>query len=65
MNYGVKEELLPLVGLRGIGRVRARALFNAGFAGMKDIGRAPVERLAGVQGIGDAIARDIKKQAML
>ena len=64
VNYGVKEELLPLVGLRGIGRVRARALFNAGFPGLKDIGRAPVESLAGVQGIGEAIARDIKKQAV-
>ena len=63
VNYGVKEELLPLVALRGIGRVRARALFNAGFPAPADIGRAPAERLAQVPGIGEAIARDIKKQA--
>ncbi|MDD1660291.1 MAG: ATP-dependent DNA helicase, partial [Methanomicrobiales archaeon] len=31
MKYGVKPELLPLVSLRGIGRVRARRLFNQGF----------------------------------
>ncbi len=30
VGYGVKEELLLLVELRGIGRVRARKLFNAG-----------------------------------
>ena len=31
IRYGVKEELLPLVALEGIGRVKARALYNAGF----------------------------------
>jgi helicase len=30
VKYGVKEELLSLVELRGIGRVRARKLFSAG-----------------------------------
>ena len=30
LRYGVREELLPLVKLRGIGRVRARALYRAG-----------------------------------
>ncbi|MDA8087079.1 MAG: DEAD/DEAH box helicase [Nitrospiraceae bacterium] len=62
VNYGVKEELLPLVGLRGIGRVRARALFDAGFPGLEDIGRAGAGQLAQVPGIGEAIAQDIKKQ---
>nr|WP_319539360.1 ATP-dependent DNA helicase [uncultured Methanospirillum sp.] len=31
VQYGVKEELLPLVQLRNIGRVRARRLYNAGY----------------------------------
>ncbi|MBI5036722.1 hypothetical protein HZC09_05255 [Candidatus Micrarchaeota archaeon] len=30
IKYGVKEELLPLTSFRGIGRVRARKLWNAG-----------------------------------
>ncbi len=30
LRYGIKEELLELCSLRGIGRVRARKLFNAG-----------------------------------
>lgn len=33
---GVKEELLELVNLKGIGRVRARMLFNAGFKTVGD-----------------------------
>jgi Superfamily II helicase len=28
---GIKEELIPLVSLKGIGRVRARRLFNRGY----------------------------------
>jgi helicase len=60
--YGVKEELLPLVGLKGIGRVRARNLFNAGYKGAKEIRRADVEALEKVPAIGRGIAEDIKKQ---
>lgn len=31
MKYGCKEELLKLIKLKGIGRIKARKLFNAGF----------------------------------
>lgn len=31
MQYGVRQELLPLVRLKGIGRVRARRLYDAGY----------------------------------
>lgn len=30
LQYGVKDELLPLIALRGVGRVRARRLFDKG-----------------------------------
>jgi helicase len=60
--YGVKQELLPLVGLKGIGRVRARNLFNAGYKGPKEIRAADVEALEKVPAIGRGIAEDIKKQ---
>ncbi len=46
VRYGVKEELLDLVRLRGIGRVRARLLFRAGFADREALRAAPVERIA-------------------
>ena len=61
-HYGVKEELLALVGLRGIGRVRARGLYEAGFKNLEDISWAAVEGLSAVPGIGEGIAMDIKKQ---
>jgi helicase len=62
--YGVREELLPLVSLRGIGRVRARDLYSAGYRGLREIREAPVEALAKVPAIGTAIAEDIKRQVM-
>jgi helicase len=61
--YGVKEELLPLVSFKGIGRIRARNLFNAGYKGRKNIRQADVKALEKVPAIGKGIAEDIKKQA--
>lgn len=61
--YGVREELLELVSLKGIGRVRARNLFNSGYRRLRDIREAEVRELEGIPGIGKAIAEDIKKQA--
>ncbi len=37
IRYGVKEELLELVEIRGIGRVRARKLFRAGIRSKEDV----------------------------
>jgi len=61
-RYGVKEELLELVSLRGIGRVRGRSLFRAGYRKLADIKRASVQELAQVPYIGPEIARSIKGQ---
>jgi helicase len=62
VQYGVKEELLPLVSLKNIGRVRARSLFDAGFKTLKDIWTASVNQLSTVEHVGRVIAEDIKKQ---
>jgi helicase len=51
---GVKAELLPLVALRGIGRVRARRLFNNGIAGPEAIREAGIDRVASIIGRGMA-----------
>ncbi len=59
IRYGVKEELLQLVWIRGVGRVRARALYNAGFRKPEDIARAGVERLASLPSIGEGVAAKI------
>ena len=61
--HGIKEELLPLVSLRGIGRVRARKLYAKGFKTLKDIKAADVQSLSRVELIGKKLAESIKKQA--
>ena len=62
VQYGCKKELLNLVSLKGIGRVRARSLFNEGFKTINDLRRVPLKRLAQIRGIGEAVAKNIKKQ---
>jgi helicase len=63
LMYGVKEELLPLVAIRGVGRVRARNLFKAGYSSPKEIASADARDLEKVPAIGRAVAEDIKNQA--
>jgi helicase len=48
IRYGVREELLDLVRLRGIGRVRARLLFRAGYEDRNALRAAPLERISQV-----------------
>ena len=60
LKHGAKEELLPLLKLKGIGRVRARKLFNARIRSVEDVKKAEFSTLAAL--IGKAIALDIKKQ---
>ncbi len=62
VTYGVKEELLGLITLKGIGRIRARSLFNAGFRTREDIKKSTVAELSKVPHIGKAIAESIKRE---
>ena len=62
VRHGVREELLELVQLRGIGRVRGRSLFRAGYRRLTDIERASEQELARVPYIGTEVARSIKHQ---
>ncbi|MCJ7571262.1 MAG: DEAD/DEAH box helicase [Candidatus Thermoplasmatota archaeon] len=62
VEYGCKKELLNLVSLKGIGRIRARTLFNEGFKTINDLRGVPLKRLAQIKTIGDGIAKSIKSQ---
>ena len=62
IKYGVDEELLSLVTLRGIGRVRARTLFKHGYKDKSALKRADVAKLARIPSIGPTIASNIKVQ---
>jgi len=60
LKYGVKEELLPLVRLENIGRVRARILFRNRLRDIKELRNADLSTL--VQILGEKTALGIKKQ---
>jgi helicase len=62
VQNGCKHELLNLVTLKGIGRVRARALYHEGFKTVNDLRNVPVERIAKIKVIGKAVAKQIKQQ---
>ena len=57
IKYGVKEELLDLVRLEGIGRVRARFLFKIGIRSVDDIvkiGKSKMKKILGEK-VGEQI----------
>jgi helicase len=62
VEKGVKKELLPLVKLEGVGRVRGRVIFNAGYKTIEDLKRASVEDLTGLPLVGPRLAKRIKEQ---
>ena len=62
IKYGVKEELLKLIRLKGIGRVRARSLYGIGFTDLTEIANASEAQLSAVSNIGPTIAKNIKEQ---
>jgi helicase len=62
MHHGVKEDVLSLMEIKGVGRVRGRALHKAGYRHISDLRKASIEELMKVEGIGESIARKIKEQ---
>lgn len=62
IETGIREELIPLVKLRGIGRVRARTLYNAGYRTIGDIKKASVTELMKVPLIGSTLSKKIKEE---
>ena len=60
VEYGVKEELLVLLKLEGIGRVRARKLCAHGLRDLGDLKKVDLTTLT--QLLGKAVAESVKKQ---
>jgi helicase len=50
IHYGARQELMELVGIRGIGRVRARKLYDSGLRSIEDIRKADPVSLGGLLG---------------
>ncbi len=65
MKNGTRRELLPLIRLRGIGRVRARRLFNNGVTSPEEIKKHPREEIARIlgQGITDQIFEQLEPKS--
>jgi len=59
--YGVREELLPLVKLRGIGRVRGRILFDHGIKNLKDLENVSQETLTRILK-SSVLAKKVKEE---
>ena len=60
--YGIRGELLDLVKVKGIGRVRARILYKHGIKNLDDLAKIPVNKLAEIDKIGSTIADNIKTE---
>jgi helicase len=60
VQHGVRDELLELVQLRGIGRVRARLLWQNKIKGIADIKRVSEDTLAKI--VGAKIAKNLKEE---
>ncbi|MGC8975514.1 MAG: DUF4332 domain-containing protein, partial [Thermoprotei archaeon] len=63
VSYGIKEELLDLVRVRGIGRVRARILYDNGIKTVKELASVNPARLANLRSFGPKIAHDVVEEA--
>ena len=62
VSKGIKKELLPIVQLEGVGRVRGRIIFNAGYQTVEDLKHASIEELTNLPSVGPRLAKKIKEQ---
>ncbi|MCK5633186.1 hypothetical protein KAH94_05520, partial [bacterium] len=62
VQYGVKEDLLKLIRLKGVGRVRARNIHNNGIKTFADLKTMSQDKLARIPTIGNALAKNILMQ---
>lgn len=62
VRYGVKKELMDLVSFRGVGRTRARILYDNGIHTRNDVIGTDFNKLANLSRIGPALARSMKEQ---
>jgi len=60
---GVRPELVKLTTLEGVGRVRARMLYDSGLKSIEDIKERSLEQLTSIRTIGPSLAKRIKVQA--
>lgn len=62
IHYGIKEELLELASLRGVGRIRARSMFQKGLKTYEDLKKISADDLSEIPAIGKSLAKEIIAQ---
>ncbi len=62
IKHGIKSELIPLIQLEGIGRIRARALYKAGITNVTDMDKISESKLGSISKIGVKLAKKLKNQ---
>jgi helicase len=62
ISYGIKEELLDLIRIRGVGRIRSRILYKNGIKNLHDLSKISIKDLAKIDKIGSTLAENIKAQ---
>jgi helicase len=60
VKHGIREELLPLIRLRGIGRARARKLWSSNMRSISELRKAPQSALENI--LGEKTAADVRQQ---
>ena len=69
VKHGVTEDLLEIVEIPGIGRVRANILKKYGYTSLDKLAKASISALENIPGIGERLARRIieyaKKKSLL
>jgi helicase len=62
IKHGIKSELISLIQLEGIGRIRARALYKAGITSANEIDKISESKLGSIPKIGVKLAKKLKNQ---
>ncbi len=62
VRYGIKKDILDLVTFKGVGRARARILYDNGIRKRKDVLNIDINKLASLPRIGPALAKKMKEQ---
>ena len=62
VSKGIRKELLSIVQIEGVGRVRGRIIFNAGYQTIEDLKHASIEEITNLPSVGPRLAKKIKEQ---
>ena len=62
VKFGIKTELIPLTQFEGVGRIRARALYDGGIVNAEKLAESSESKLAAIPKVGPTLARKLKHQ---